>query len=643
MGYMLASYHDLAFADQWLATFRHMAAGQIADASPHSQHLVLHLNFDVELIGTAPLELRSALIEKAMAQSLRTFKNKYSDILPPSEENRLHVYLNDKGLRELKQPIIVIIDGLDCPFFALYSACAGRSPVPEGFKDIARNVYLKLVAVLLRLYGMTTSAVKKVLFLETVPAILDIILDQQITTSQLELRSLLQNTPQEDVSFSDIGGISERDLLAYTARAAEVKVRLPSGDDNIAYLRQSIRDSHLPPSQSSHANADIAIQPLRFHTALVMHWLDSMRGLVTSHDFALRIVSAPFFNKHRFLQDSILTMIMQSLAPCVGQRGWHYLCMLRLGRPVHLRDDDAPTYTDPSAGLTVGTMMFLLHAAGIVKQDYEQVNGGAAGSTQQLTIRVLGSMKHLNDSMNNARAQLLASRGFYTLLDSLTPPPRFFEGLKPASEDELRNTTTAILKFQTLSQVVPEMRIFKGDDFDLGKTNPYRMDIVECLAHSQKIIIYELKWVKLEDICSATTTLHVGNVQDAFHALENARLDGEPQTHEHVHTPDTLRCPQYDRSRATSTQSLRELHTAASQQVAEYFKYLDNAPATDAGNLIDRLDGGKERVKKVPVGEGQKYIVETWVIIFLGGVRTWVTRERQHKVDWCLVPREVPA
>ncbi|KAI4525757.1 hypothetical protein K525DRAFT_265744 [Schizophyllum commune Loenen D] len=343
-------------------------------------------------------------------------------------------------------------------------------------------------------------------------------------------------------------------------------------------------------------------------------------------------------------------MIMQSLAPCVGQRGWHYLCMLRLGRPVHLRDDDAPTYTDPSAGLTVGTMMFLLHAAGIVKQDYEQVNGGAAGSTQQLTIRVLGSMKHLNDSMNNARAQLLASRGFYThtpgslstILDSLTPPPRFFEGLKPASEDELRNTTTAILKFQTLSQVVPEMRIFKGDDFDLGKTNPYRMDIVECLAHSQKIIIYELKWVKLEDICSATTTLHVGNVQDAFHALENARLDGEPQTHEHVHTPDTLRCPQYDRSRATSTQSLRELHTAASQQVAEYFKYLDNAPATDAGNLIDRLDGGKERVKKVPVGEGQKYIVETWVIIFLGGVRTWVTRERQHKVDWCLVPREVP-
>lgn len=246
--------------------------------------------------------------------------------------------------------------------------------------------------------------------------------------------------------------------------------------------------------------------------------------------------------------------------------------------------------------------------------------------------------------------QLLAGRGFYahtpgslsTILDSLTPPPRFFERLKPTNENELRNTTTAILKFQTLSQVVPELRIFKRDDFELGNISPYRIDIVECLSHSQKIILYELKWIKLEDICHATKRLHAGNVQDAFRALENAKLDGEPETHEDVHTPDTLRCPQYDQSRASTTQSLRELHAAASEQVEEYFRYLDNAPATDASNPIDRLDGGKERVKKVPAGEGQKYIVETWVVIFLGGVRTWVTRERQHKVDWCLVPREVP-
>lgn len=213
--------------------------------------------------------------------------------------------------------------------------------------------------------------------------------------------------PQEDVSFSDIGGISERDLLAYTARAAEVDVDLPSGDDNIAYLRRSIRDSHLPHPRSSQAGIDTVALPIRFHTALAMHWLDCMRGLNTSRTFVLRIISAPFFNKHRLLQDSILKTIMQSLAPCVGQRGWHHLCKLRLGQPVHLCDDDTASYTDPSAGLTVGTMMFLLRAAGIVGHDYEHVNGGVAGSTQQLTVRVLGSAKHVRHTSPDSTASRL--------------------------------------------------------------------------------------------------------------------------------------------------------------------------------------------------------------------------------------------
>lgn len=97
MGHMLASYYDLALADRWHATFRNMTASQIADACPPSQHLVLYLNFDVELITMArsilPLDSRAALFEKVTAESLRTFKQRYSDVLPPLKEDKLHLYL----------------------------------------------------------------------------------------------------------------------------------------------------------------------------------------------------------------------------------------------------------------------------------------------------------------------------------------------------------------------------------------------------------------------------------------------------------------------------------------------------------------------------------------------------------------------
>ncbi|TRM63278.1 hypothetical protein BD626DRAFT_569299 [Schizophyllum amplum] len=631
----LAQFHDISYSTQFASIFGAMDAGKTPDVL-HSQHHILFLDFEAMSTSFGSLTPSRADVSRfernistVLLSAIDVFCSRYQYICEGVDLDDLDhgvksfvVFLD--SLRKTKKSVLAIVDNIDLPLLPVHLADVGHIENEHPCHTLSAILSRTVVRPLILAHEME-GPVKKIMFLEALPVVLDLIRDKHQCTS------LNNNTLQTDDMFQDLcRGISGHQLSAYHARAQELGVSIPLSQKMTQLLFRHIGSFH--PSLSEAA-----------HVSILMHWLDHMRDVVgelKSTGFDELVKSARHFNKHSDLQSGLVRVIAIHLAPRIGPAAVKLVRDVSREKQVYIPTSDLDcVYNHASATSAqpkLSDMLSLLHAAGLIIYATAVTE---SGSPSRVMIKPLASVspikQYFEDVVASDFAALHPPHRLCELIErageSRPIPQQLAKEIHPNAEKDVRNSIVAILKCTTASHVTPELCVYRD-----STRGPYdklkQMDIVLSCILGRRIIIFELKMIPMDQLQKANNRTYAALYQE----LKAARFGtGAKNSSE-----NTLRCwvwqgniPKKTPTGENVTMTIKQLHIEASTQVRGYYHTLNDKPAT---YLNDRFDNeGRPRVRKEDSDE--PYTVETWVIIHLG-FRSWVTRVgRPRSVNWRLV------